>query len=53
VWGCALPASRELNTYDVIHPTAELVCDGLEQRIAPHPGQCFGILGVDLDATMG
>jgi len=41
----------EADTYNVIHPAAELVCDGLEQRIAPHPGQCFGILDIDLDAT--
>ena len=41
----------EADTYNVIHPAAELVCDGLELRIVQCPDGCVGILDVDLDTT--
>jgi len=41
----------EADTYNVIHPAAPLVCDGLELRIVPQRDLCIGILDVDLDVT--
>jgi len=41
----------EADTYNVIHPASELVCDGLKLKTTPQPGQCVGILDIDLDAS--